>query len=199
MNNPDQLERRVESLEQKLGHRSVQTTTYWAKTTEDVDGATDPKVGVETEVEPLINDRSETDSHKVGQFTGGTQTAIHRGPDGIAANTTVLVEVTSLGHAIVPGNTYPVVLRDDLGAAADKFSAPADLPDAWANLVKKNEDGTWEVDETVPAIQLRSRSNLSFGAGTLGEWKWFMGIRQFIPIECSDGGSSSSSTAGRVL
>ena len=68
---------------------------------------------METEVEPIINDREEDDSHKIGIYSEGKYPVIHRGANPIGEAEIVLVEVTSLGHAIIPSPAGAQILEWD--------------------------------------------------------------------------------------
>jgi hypothetical protein len=86
-----------------------------------------------------------------------------------------------------------VLLEENLSAAEDKLAKPEDLPSALASPLTKRLDGSWGIDTEKEKIILHNRSNLEFNSYSLGEWKVFMGIKQFIPIECTPDNSSSSS------
>lgn len=103
MNELEQLKQRLAALERQLSSRSVQTPTYWARVKHDATGNTNPLIGTPVVVEPMINDRSQAASHKIGLWSGGERTVQHRYNTDLTEDDLVLCTVTSQGHAILAG------------------------------------------------------------------------------------------------
>ena len=78
-----------------------------------------------------------------------------------------------------------VVLKEPLEKAVNRFDDNT-LPSAIANYVRPSAFGGWEVDPTSEVRLFNRGKNVSYEAGLLGTYDFFLGKLQFIPLDCPE-------------